>query len=82
MQPLLGLFTRQLFLSPGVLISGQDFETTIINKENKWKSKQKMGNFNGELKTVRIKQMDIPELKGTYLKLRLIEWIHIISEQI
>lgn len=41
-----------------------------------------MGNFNGELKTVRIKQMDIPELKGTYLKLRLIEWIHIISEQI
>jgi len=35
MQPLLGLFTQQLFLSPGVLISGQDFETTIINKENK-----------------------------------------------
>ena len=40
---LLGLFTQQLFLSPGFLISGQDFETTIINtlkKTNEQVNKQ------------------------------------------
>ena len=30
-----------------------------------------MGTFNGELKTVRIKQMDIPELKETITEIKI-----------
>lgn len=45
MQPLLGLFTQQLFLSPGVLISGQDLETTIINMLKKTNEKVNNGEF-------------------------------------